>query len=108
MKNLCSFLLILFLTLQTKAQNIWEQVVSGTSQNLFSISFGTPAVGYIGGADSTLLKTTDGGVTWTAVNYSGLTFGQTEKDIIHLNFINADTGFAIISNLFPYVLGFSL
>jgi photosystem II stability/assembly factor-like uncharacterized protein len=98
MRNLCFLTVFLFLTIQAGAQSMWEQVTSGTTKNLISISFGTSGIGYIGGTDSSLLKTTDGGVTWTAVNYSGLSFSPIEKDIIHVNFLNADTGYAIISN----------
>lgn len=98
MRNLSFFAFFILLCVQSVAQSSWQSVNSGTTKNLMSISFGTSAVGYVGGADSTLLKTSDGGLTWTTVNYSGLNFSQFEKDIIHVNFINADTGFAIVSN----------
>lgn len=52
----------------------WFQVESGTLNDLKVIDFPTNLVGYIGGEDSLLLKTIDGGQTWERINYSGVNF----------------------------------
>jgi photosystem II stability/assembly factor-like uncharacterized protein len=77
----------------------WMPVLSGTTKHLASISFGSPQVGYIAGADSLLLRTVNGGITWSPVSYSGLSFPPGSPDIIHVNFISAGAGFAIVSSL---------
>ncbi len=42
----------------------WELQVSGTSQDLLSLSFINPQTGWIGGMYGTFLKTTNGGNSW--------------------------------------------
>ena len=61
---------LLLATLFASAQN-WHQIPSGTTSKLNTIDFPSASIGYIGGNDSTLLKTTDGGETWNPVNFSG-------------------------------------
>ena len=99
MKHL-TFLAALLLVVSTASGQspYWSKIPSGTSKRLMSISFGSPNVGYIGGADSLLLKTTNGGATWTPVNASGLAFSLAGPDIVHVNFVNDSTGFLVISN----------
>ena len=65
------------------------------------MSFGTNLVGYIGGDDSTLLKSTDGGYSWTPQSTSGMQFTQGLQDIIQVDFIDALNGTAIVGRA-PY------
>lgn len=80
------------------AQNYWREITSGTQKNLLSVSFGNAQTGYIGGEDSLLLKSTNGGQSWQPVATSGFIFNATHKDIIHVNFLNDSTGYAITGN----------
>lgn len=77
----------------------WQGVPSGTTKNLVSVSFGSPRVGYISGAGGTLLRSLDGGISWSSLAYSGLGISPTTPDIIHLNFNSAATGYAIVSSI---------
>lgn len=100
MKQLLFLGLFLFsAALMADAQTVsWTPVSSGTQKKLLSVSFGNSTTGYISGADSLLLKTRDGGRTWNPVSHTGMTFSATADDIIHVNFVNADTGYAVVSN----------
>ena len=88
----------LFLALHTHSQN-WYQITSGTTENLNTIHFPTPSVGYIGGDDSLLLKTTDGGLTWNPMNPSGINFLSWNADILNLQFLTDSIGYVTIG---PY------
>lgn len=76
----------------SNAQN-WTLVESGTEIQLNTIDFGTEMVGYIGGNDSLLLKTDNGGETWSPVSYSGVSFYQDNEHILKLDFISETLGF---------------
>src|ERR1044072_8352971 len=47
------------------SQNAWLPLNSGTQKDLYDLSFPTPLTGYVAG-DSTIVKTSDGGLTWTS------------------------------------------
>lgn len=99
MKTLVSLIAIwLFCTAASAQSNYWSIISSGTDKKLLSISFANGSVGFIGGADSLLLKTTDGGNTWHPVNYSGFSFIGTARDIVHVNFVSPSVGYAVLSN----------
>jgi photosystem II stability/assembly factor-like uncharacterized protein len=93
------YIMCLSITLVTTAQSTWQEIATPTNKNLNSIDFPTPLVGYIGGEDSLLLKTTDGGLTWDKVNFSGITFFSGGYDFMELDFVTAEIGFATIG---PY------
>ncbi|MEO5644053.1 MAG: T9SS type A sorting domain-containing protein [Bacteroidia bacterium] len=65
------------------------------------LDYPTATTGYIGGFDGTfnyygvIAKTTNGGVTWNVVN----NFTQNGSIINHMQFLNADTGFACFNPL---------
>ncbi len=61
--------------------------------------FPTPQVGYIGGVDSLLLKSVDGGLTWIELSFTGITFLPGGDDFMELDFITEDIGFATVG---PY------
>lgn len=72
---------------------------SGTEVNLRSVHFPTPEVGYAGGDFITLLKTTDGGDTWSVVELTGVSSpGFADDPIIDLYFSSEDDGFMIIED----------
>lgn len=93
--------MIIFLCLigiTSYAQN-WTQINSGTTKKLNTIAFPSSTVGYIGGNDSLLLKTTDGGATWTQLSYTGINFFPNGEHIINLQFLNDSVGFITVG---PY------
>jgi photosystem II stability/assembly factor-like uncharacterized protein len=89
---------LFILTASSQAQE-WFQVTSGTNKKLNTIDFPSATVGYIGGNDSLLLKTVDGGQNWSPVNYTGITFLPGGEHIINLQFITENIGFIIVG---PY------
>jgi photosystem II stability/assembly factor-like uncharacterized protein len=100
--------LLLISGLQTFGQQdpYWHNVPSGTTKKLLSISFGDTATGYIGGADSLMLKTTDGGQTWHPLPLSGITMSVGVNDIVDVDFLSATVGYITLTNhQFPYLLG---
>lgn len=98
MKKLIYFICMLYAT-GSMAQTTWLEVSTPTTKNLNCIVFASPEVGYIGGEDSVLLKTIDGGLTWNELSYSGITFLPGGDDILELDFISDLIGFATVG---PY------
>lgn len=90
--------ILLLSTISAKAQQ-WYEIPTGTDKKLNTISFPSATVGYIGGNDSLLLKTTDGGINWSEVNYSGVTFVSGGDHILNLQFVSESTGFMTVG---PY------
>lgn len=79
----------------------WNEIPSGTDKHLNVIEFASPMVGYIGGNDSLLLKTTDGGFTWNPHPYSGVSFASGGEHIVNLKFTNENVGYMMVG---PYGL----
>ncbi len=75
------------------AQN-WYEISVPTNVKLNDIEFPSPSIGYIGGNDSTLLKTTDGGVTWNIIPYTGINASFTYH-IVDLEFVSETVGYMI-------------
>lgn len=59
----------------------WTTSTSGTTQLLNAMSFVDSSNGWIGGENRTLLKTTNGGSTWSVSSVSGLETNETINDI---------------------------
>ena len=95
------FTSILFtgLTLGLSAQTSWTEIPTNTDKDLTTISFGSSSVGYIGGSDSLLLKTTDGGASWNGLTFTGVQFFPNGTDIVKLDFVSENVGFMTIG---PY------
>lgn len=94
MKTILLLTIGLLLGSQVNAQsNTWYQIPTGTTKKLNTINFPSSTVGYIGGNDSLLLKTTDGGETWNEVNYTGVTFIGDEDSILNLKFVSETIGY---------------
>ena len=89
----------LFMIAAHSSAQQWFQVNSGTTKKLNTIDFPSSNVGYIGGNDSLLLKTTDGGLNWSPVNYSGITYYPGGEHIVNLQFITENIGFITVG---PY------
>lgn len=51
------------------AEGDWMAVESGVKADLFAITFPTPATGWAVGAGGTVLRTTDGGMTWNELAF---------------------------------------
>jgi len=88
----------ILLAVSVHAQN-WFQIPTGTTKQLNTIDFPSSTIGYIGGNDSLLLKTINGGQTWQEVNYSGITFYPDGEHFVKLQFITETIGFATVG---PY------
>lgn len=88
-----------FLLVNSVNAQTWTQIPSGTNKNLTAISFPSSNVGYICGEDSLLLKTTNGGQTWTPINFSGITFYPNGYDIVDVKFVSDLIGFVSVG---PY------
>jgi photosystem II stability/assembly factor-like uncharacterized protein len=86
MKKLYILLIAIFGLNATHAQ--WVPQNSGTTNILYSVCFTDANTGYIGGSDSHLLKTLDGGTTWdTTYTLAGPGFNS-------VFFTDANTGYA--------------
>lgn len=97
-----TFLVILFcfVSCQTFAQEHWHSVHSGTSFDLYSISFANEKTGYIGGEDGLLLKTNDSGNSWQVLQPIGFDTNVATRNIIDLQFLDNLHGYALL-NTFP-------
>jgi photosystem II stability/assembly factor-like uncharacterized protein len=81
------------------AQTTWYEIPTGVDTKLNTISFSSPSVGFIGGNDTLLLKTTDSGATWNQVSFSGVTVFPGGEHILDIQFINESLGYMIVG---PY------
>ena len=85
MKNLSLFIIVfLLLPVTTIAQDGWFQQTSGTTDELLSVHFIDDNTGWIGGING-ILKTTDGGETWTE---------QLTGQIFSIHFVDINNGWA--------------
>ena len=69
----------------------WSQVESPVSVMLNRVTFVNDQIGWIGGHDATILKTIDGGQSWTLLNYQP----ELEQAVYDLHFFDADNGLAV-------------
>jgi photosystem II stability/assembly factor-like uncharacterized protein len=102
-KKMIFIVLVILMYLPPVLSQTWMQIPSGTTKNLTAISFPSASIGYIGGEDSLLLKTADGGQTWSQLNYSGVTFFPNGENIVDLKFISELVGFMTVG---PYTGSF--
>lgn len=80
-----------------QGQHFIKQTVP-TDFPLYSIDFADSLVGYIGGSNAGLLKTTDAGKTWQKHNIKNAPWIFGAMDIVDLDFINKDSGFAVLGS----------
>lgn len=69
----------------------WTQVTAPVSSMLNRVVFVDNQTGWAGGHDAAILKTTDGGVSWTLQNHQP----ELEQAIYDLHFFDADNGIAV-------------
>lgn len=98
MKKLLFALLLASVTGFAQQDPYWHKIPSGTQKKLLSIDFGNTTTGYIGGEDSLLLKTSDGGASWQPVNINSALFTSAATDVVDVNFLTADLGYITVSN----------
>lgn len=72
----------------------WDRQESGVGDDLRDVMFVNPLVGYAVGARSTILKTTDGGWTWTRLGERR----EPGSDYRWVHFINENEGWVQASN----------
>jgi len=92
--RLWSTCLIVFAVTTTSAQT-WVPLTSGTTESLYSVFFTSPTVGYAGGTTNTILKTTDGGSSWTKLNLTSLGHDYETAQYLSLYFPTANEGYAV-------------
>jgi photosystem II stability/assembly factor-like uncharacterized protein len=83
------------LAAQTKYKAIWEPANFKQDLTLFSVFFVTPDIGWASGNNGTIIKTVDGGNTWTA--QLGGDAQNDARAITDLRFVDQHTGFAVQS-----------
>lgn len=100
MKNLKTILLFLFASgaINLFAQDDFKKLDSIVSNHLYSISFVDENVGYIGGANAMLLKTVDGGKSWSKVATKTAPWTFSRMDFVNMQFLSEDTGNVIVRN----------
>lgn len=78
---------LIAITIKTNAQ--WTQQTSGTTKNLWGVSFVNENIGFVCGDAGTILKTINGGANWIPQN-SGTTY-----QLGGLQFVNANVGYCM-------------
>lgn len=71
------------------AQPVWQPLESGTNADLHDLHFLDDDLGYVVGNAGTVLRTTDGGVTWTDAS------PETAGDLYGTYFWNSDEGIVV-------------
>jgi hypothetical protein len=92
MKTIATVLAFFVIVDTAFAQVTWHPISSNTNRELRTIQFVNNDIGYIGG-DSTLLKTTDGGASWSSVEIDSIPINSWQQlDIFDMHWFNADHG----------------
>jgi photosystem II stability/assembly factor-like uncharacterized protein len=84
-KSLMILFVLIVLSITSIAQ--WNQQTSGTTKNLWGVSFVDQNLGFVCGESGTILKTTDGGINWVPQN-SGTIY-----QLAGIQFIDANIGY---------------
>ncbi|MFT4602521.1 MAG: photosystem II stability/assembly factor-like uncharacterized protein [Arenicella sp.] len=82
-----------------KRSTTWYEIPTGVDNKLNTIDFPSINVGYIGGNDTLLLKTTDGGENWSEIDFAGVTVFPGGEDILDINFVDDNIGYLTVG---PY------
>lgn len=99
MKNLLLFSTGLLISGMSYAQPLstWTQVDLPTTANLLDIDFPTNEIGYIGSENGELLKTTDGGLTWSLVNLTVTPINPNVPGAIYdIEFSDINNGYMLV------------
>jgi len=94
MKTLLFFIL-LSLGSVTFAQS-WYQITVPADDNLNAIDFPSNDVGYIVGDSNLILKTTDGGQNWTALDHQGMSIAFGTEILTDVEFVDESIGFVTL------------
>ena len=78
---------------QPRYKAVWEPVSYKQDLTLYSVYFVTPDIGWASGEGGTIIKTTDGGTTWTP--QLGGDPQNAAREITDLRFVDQHTGFAV-------------
>src|SRR5690606_32056846 len=81
--------LLLLTSASLSAQDGWQTLATGTTQDLHAVHFVSADVGYVAGAAGAVLKTTDGGATWADVSPGS------PDDLYGVHFFNAAEGVVV-------------
>jgi photosystem II stability/assembly factor-like uncharacterized protein len=95
MKNALYTLVLLLIVSSTFGQTTWYEISTGTTSKLNAIDFPSPNVGYIAGEDSTILKSIDGGQTWTQLGLNGIGISGLDDDFTDIDFVDENVGFIV-------------
>ncbi|HYV93065.1 MAG TPA: YCF48-related protein [Chitinophagales bacterium] len=80
----------------------WTLIFSDTFEYFRAVDFISRDTGFLAGNNGTILKTTDGGTTWSTYN-----LGQDTSDVIQLNMVNSQIGYAVCAGpSYPFNPGF--
>ena len=80
-----------------KLWSSWSPKESGTSENLYDVTFKTSLEGVVAGANGVVKYTSDGGFTWHEDTYLS---GLTTRDIVSITGVDENTASAITVNDF--------
>lgn len=98
MKSLKLLFALLLPALGVHAQGYWKKVSTPLHQDLLAISFATKDTGFACGTDSTLIRTTDAGKTWSRLNPSGLPYSSSTRDLTAIQFVGPRKGWIVLGN----------
>lgn len=92
MKTLRSFLFFVLMSgvfaVGLKAEVTWEKVTSGTTSRFWDVAYASETTAFAVGVGGMVMKSTDGGTTWSAV-----THGLTTQDLYVIHFATDQVGF---------------
>lgn len=92
MKTLRSFLFVVLMagvfTTGLKAEVTWDKVTSGTTSRFWDVAYANDSTAFAVGVGGMVMKSTDGGNTWSAV-----THGLTTQDLYVVHFATDQVGF---------------
>lgn len=76
----------------------WNEVSVPTQERLNDIQFVNNQVGYIAGENGTLMKTSNGGASWSEIVVQGISNPWNQGNFIDIEFTDATNGFLIVEN----------
>lgn len=88
--------LLVCFTCISLVQAQWTPLVSGTQRHLRDVHFHDPQMGWVVGDSGLVMKTTDGGGTWSSQNVGS-------NHLVSVAFLDADTGYVMPQFSAPYV-----
>lgn len=94
MKKLFLFVFVVHLIFIPCFSQQWSSLSSGTFSHLRDVWFVDDNTGWAVGDDSTLIKTTNGGISWQALSFPGIDHNPSNAGNIQaISFLNAQEGF---------------